>query len=108
MGNEDKNNGFLPEEEKAEKVKKLLNKSKAAALGLAVMLTLSTGLSGCSNKYNNEEDEDDSYYTGGRYYGGYFYSSGGSYRSGSWSDSSSSKISSGTKGYSGSSKSIGG
>ncbi len=73
--------------DKIKKVRDLAGKNKAAALGLAVFLTLSTTLTGCGG-YNEEEDEDDSYYGGGGYHGGsYFFYSGGSYRQSSWGKS---------------------
>ncbi|MCX7920596.1 MAG: hypothetical protein N3B21_01020 [Clostridia bacterium] len=89
--------------DKAEKVKKLANRNKAAALGLAVCLTLSSALTGCVYDEYDDDDEDEYYsfdvdYYGGGYHGGsYYYVKGGSYKSGSWGKSSS--------GYSGSSTS---
>lgn len=91
-----------------EKIRELVDKNRAAALGLAVFMVLSTATAGCSNMKNaEEEEEDDSYYIGsgssvsggggGFHSGGYFYSSGSSYRTGSWSKQ--------TYGYSGSGKS---
>lgn len=67
-----------------DQVKKLAGKNRAAALGLAVFLALSTSLTGCG-VHNEEEEEDDSYYYGGGGGGGYYYRGGGSFIHGSWS-----------------------
>lgn len=67
------------------RVKELLGVNKAAALGLAVVLTVSTTLTGCTSDWNDDQDEeDDSYYTSGS--GHYFYP-GGSFGGSSWSKS---------------------
>lgn len=76
----DKNN-VQPNSDEARK----LPSNRAAALSVAVMLALSTALTGCTWQ-QDEDDEDDSYYTGGGG-GSYYYSSGSSYKSGSWGKS---------------------
>ncbi|HEY9059041.1 MAG TPA: hypothetical protein VIO64_00835 [Pseudobacteroides sp.] len=74
-----------------EKVKFLSKRNKAAALTLAVFLTVSTSLTGCGCQNIEEEDEEDEfYYSGGGIYhsGGYYFSSGGTYSDGTWSKKS--------------------
>lgn len=86
-------------EKPEEKVKALLKRKKAAAaLGLAVLFTVSCAFTGCSQR--DDEDDDDSYYTsnpgGGSYiHTNYFYTKGSSYKQGTWSKSTSSNIGSG-------------
>ncbi len=72
------------EDEQAQ-VRHVLKKSRAAALGLAVFLTMSTALTGCA--HNEEDEEDDSYYIGGGHGGSYFFYSGGAYNKSSWGKS---------------------
>lgn len=68
------------------KVKDLLQVNKAAALGLAVVLTVSSTLTGCTSDWTDDEEEDDSYYTAGS--GHYFYH-GGTFSGSSWGKASS-------------------
>lgn len=77
----DQNEKDSPIDNKVEEVKGMLKVNKAAALGLAVVLTLSTALSGCTI-HKEEEEEDESYYSGGS---GHFYYRGGSFNSSTWS-----------------------
>lgn len=81
MDNIDLNQKDSPKAEKVKEVKDMLKVNKAAALGLAVLLTLSTALSGCTPA-KEEEEEDESYYSGG---GGHYYYRGGGFSTSTWS-----------------------
>lgn len=85
-----------------ERVRNLVKKNRAAALGLAVLLTVSTTLTGCGCS-QRDDDDDDSYYGsggGGYHGGGYYFSRGSTYRQGSWSKAPG-FTGGGTSGYSG-------
>lgn len=79
--------------EKVDHIKTLASVNRAAALGLAVCLSLSIALTGCNTskeEKEKEEEEDESYYTsssGGTHGGGYFYHRGGTFLGGSWRSS---------------------
>ncbi len=75
-------------------VRKKLGVNRAAALGLAVMLSLSGTLMGCAHQPTEEEEEEDE--TSYSSSGGHYYHSGGSFFGGSWSKSS---APSGSKSY---------
>ena len=74
------------ENKEINKIRELVKKNKAAALGLAVVFATSTMLTGCGSKpaknpnsilvekNDEKEDEDDNTYVGGGGYGYYYYS----------------------------------
>lgn len=90
------------------KVMELAAKNRAAALGLAVCLVLSTSLLGCGKKKppakeeEKEEENNASYSGGGGYHGGSsIYIRSGSQRSSSWGKSGFASHSGKSGGYSG-------
>ena len=127
MENQTQNNGTNENDEKAvKKVKSLVKRNRAAALGLAVFFATSTTLIGCAHKTaeknpnsalveEQEEEEEDVYIGGSSGSGGYYYRSGtplsGTNGIFSWGNSSNNSTwgdSSTTKSFSGYSASRGG
>lgn len=80
---------------KNDKFKDFLGRNRAAALGVAVAVALGGSVLGYAAIHDNDEDDNSNYassgsgYYGGGYHGGvYFFTRGSSYRSGTWSKSS--------------------